>query len=166
MDLYVVRHAIAFERDARRWPDDRDRPLTAEGEKRFRRAARGMGSIAGEIETVLASPLARAWRTAEILAEDAGWPAPKPCEELEPDRPAAEAAGSLRPYRLAASLAIVGHEPSLSELIAFLITGSEEGALFELKKGGCALLELDGFSPGGATLRWLLTPKIERALPG
>jgi len=33
MDLYIVRHAVAFDRDAERWPDDRERPLTPRGIK-------------------------------------------------------------------------------------------------------------------------------------
>ncbi len=39
MDLYVVRHAEAHKRDEDRWPDDAKRPLTPEGEERFRRFA-------------------------------------------------------------------------------------------------------------------------------
>ena len=41
MDLYLVRHAIAFNPDPTQWPDDSQRPLTPEGQKRFKRAARG-----------------------------------------------------------------------------------------------------------------------------
>ena len=37
-----------------------------------------------EIELVLSSPFLRAWRTVELM-EQRGWPAPVPCEELEPD---------------------------------------------------------------------------------
>src|SRR3712207_7678171 len=39
-----------------------------------------------EVGVVLSSPFARTWRTAEIL-EQAVWPAPVPCEELEPGYP-------------------------------------------------------------------------------
>ena len=31
MELLIVRHAIAWERDAKRWPDDGERPLSAPG---------------------------------------------------------------------------------------------------------------------------------------
>jgi len=34
MDLYLVRHAVAFDYDASQWPDDSQRPLTPEGQKR------------------------------------------------------------------------------------------------------------------------------------
>ena len=87
LDLYVVRHAVAYERDAERWPDDARRPLTPKGEERFREAVKSLTSVAApEVEAVLSSPFARAWRTAEILTE-AGWSAPVECEQLEPDYP-------------------------------------------------------------------------------
>ena len=43
LEILIVRHAIAAERDAKRWPDDRGRPLTAEGVRRFRGVARHLG---------------------------------------------------------------------------------------------------------------------------
>src|SRR5262249_18753372 len=82
MELLLVRHAIAAERDPSRWPDDRDRPLTSQGEERMRRAARGLGRIAPEVDLAFASPLVRAWRTAEILHEEIGWPAPEASSQL------------------------------------------------------------------------------------
>ncbi len=159
-----MRHGIAYERDALRWPDDRDRPLTPDGEIKFRRAAKGIARATGSVDTVLSSPLVRAWRTAEILSEEAGWPAPTVFEPLEPDRSAAELAAAMMPHRARDCVALVGHEPLLGELIAFLLTGSDARSAFPLKKGAAASLELDGALPNGSTLRWLLTPKIERAI--
>ncbi|MHC1769737.1 MAG: hypothetical protein AB9869_36565 [Verrucomicrobiia bacterium] len=37
MDLYVLRHAIAVERDAQGIKNDFDRPLTSEGEQKLSR---------------------------------------------------------------------------------------------------------------------------------
>ena len=76
MYLYLVRHAIAHGRDPECWPDDSRRPLTPEGEEDFRGAARGLGRVVPEVDMLLSSSYERAWRTAEILAEQAGWPAP------------------------------------------------------------------------------------------
>ena len=67
MNLYIVRHAVAHKRDAELWPDDAKRPLTPEGEERFRRAAGVILRLVPEIELVLSSPFVRAWRTAELL---------------------------------------------------------------------------------------------------
>ena len=72
MDLYVVRHAVARERDANLWPDDSKRPLTPRGEERFRHAAGGILRLVSEVGAVLSSPFVRAWRTAELLEQRAG----------------------------------------------------------------------------------------------
>ena len=74
MELYLVRHAVAEARDAEQWPDDGLRPLTADGEAKFRKAARGLHRLAPTVDAVVASPFTRAWRTAELLQEEAGWP--------------------------------------------------------------------------------------------
>jgi phosphohistidine phosphatase len=165
MDLYVVRHAIAAERDSTRWPDDGLRPLTPEGERRFRQAARGLRRFVPSVDVVLASPYARAWRTAEILQEEAGWPPPKKCEALEAERSPAEGVEALLPYRSAESVAVVGHEPNLSELCSILLSGRPDTVSIQMKKGAVACLWMDaGARPGAAVLRWLLTPKVLRAV--
>jgi phosphohistidine phosphatase SixA len=53
VELYLVRHAIAEQRDAVRWPDDSQRPLTAEVIARFRPAARGLSRIVSTVARVL-----------------------------------------------------------------------------------------------------------------
>jgi phosphohistidine phosphatase len=149
--VYVVRHAIAEQRDAERWPDDAKRPLTAEGEARFREAARGLRRIAPDVETVLSSPYVRAWRTAEILHEETGWPRPERCEALEADRSPAEAAGVVEGR---GSVAVVGHEPFLSGFVGLLL---DAPLSIDFKKGGVVLVE-------NGALRWYATPKILRGL--
>ena len=162
MDLYVVRHAVAHERDWTRWPDDAERPLTPEGEERFRRVAKRLMRLVPRADVVLSSPYARAWRTAEILA-DAGWPAPKTVEELEPEYQAQDVATALGRFTQVANVAVVGHRPCLHELVAYLLTGEADDSWVTIKKGGVVCLRFpDGCTPGPATasLRWLLTPKL------
>jgi phosphohistidine phosphatase len=163
MDLYLVRHAAAFERDSQRWPDDGDRPLTRRGEKRFRAVARGLRRLAPTVAANMSSPLVRAWRTAELLAEEAGWPAPS--------SKAALAEGS--PERLLeliradglGSAALVGHEPDLSRFASYLLAGAPGAVPFEMKKGGVACLVIEAPpAPGSALLRWFATPKLLRAI--
>ena len=57
------------------------------------------------------------------------------------------------------AVAVVGHEPSLSRLGGFLLTGRPE-PVFELKKAGAAVLELGERN----TLSALYTPKVLRRL--
>ena len=74
MELLIVRHAIAFERNIARWPDDADRPLSPKGVARAAKAAAGIKQLVRAPTRVLASPLVRAQQTAAILSEVAGWP--------------------------------------------------------------------------------------------
>ena len=62
-EVIVLRHAIAFERDRRRWPDDALRPLTPAGKQRFRKAAQGVRDWMPRVDAVLSSPLVRARQT-------------------------------------------------------------------------------------------------------
>ena len=52
MDLYLVRHAIAEDRDAMRWPDDADRPLSDKGVDRFERESHGLGMLVPTVDIV------------------------------------------------------------------------------------------------------------------
>jgi len=165
VELLLVRHAIAFNRDPDRWPADGDRPLTPQGEARFQKAARGLRTLVPSVELVLSSPYTRAWRTAEILTEETGWPPPQPSESLEAERSRADAVGAIRSQADHGSLALVGHEPNLSELASFLLTGDERRLLLEMKKGGVACLALpDGVAGGKGVLRWVATPKMLRTM--
>lgn len=163
MDLLIVRHAVAFERDAKRWPDDRARPLTHEGALRARRAARGLRRIADRPARVLTSPLVRARQTAAILTESIGWPEPLECAALVPGASAEGVLAALEAYPQK-RIAIIGHQPGLGQLIARSLPGTVHPRSFELKKLGVALLSFDGAPRAGrATLRWLLAPGLLRA---
>lgn len=164
MYLYLVRHAVAYSRDAERWPDDSKRPLTPEGEEGFRGAARGLGRIVPDVEALLSSPYERAWRTAEILAEQAGWPAPEEFPALEPDIPPEKVVlALLETYAGKQSIAVVGHRPCLHELAVYLLTGDPGSADMKIKKGGIVCIEFDeALKAGEGKLRWLFTPKVLR----
>ena len=165
MQIHLVRHAIAAQRDAGQWPGDRDRPLTPKGEQRFRKAARGLGNLVSSVDLVFSSPLERAWRTAVILCEESGWPEPAAWSQLEPGRSPQQVVLALAPHASAGSVALVGHEPGLSDLASFLLVGSGRGADITMKKGGAMLLSVEGApQAASATLEWLLTPKVLRSL--
>jgi phosphohistidine phosphatase len=165
LDLYIIRHAIAGERDPMKWPDDGQRPLTAEGRRRFKEAARGMGRLVPGVELHLSSPLVRAWQTAEILESEAGWPAPVACEALAGGQGVEASVAVLIENQRRASIAFVSHEPHVSELVSYLLTGAARHAHVEFKKGAAACVSLpEGPVPGTAALKWLLPPKVLRGL--
>jgi phosphohistidine phosphatase len=161
VDLYLLRHAVAFGRDPSRWPDDSRRPLTPRGEEEFRAVAHELGRIEPRVDMVLSSPFARAWRTAEILADLASWPYPTPMTELEPDVPPHEATQALEPYEDLDAIALVGHRPQIHELAAYLLTGKQDGVEVSIQKGGAVCLRVDGaLRPGSASLRWSMPLKL------
>jgi phosphohistidine phosphatase len=164
LSLFLVRHAFAAHADPSRWPDDSERPLTEDGARRFRVAARGLRRIVPDVDAMLSSGFARAWQTAELLHDVAGWPEPDECSALEAGQPASSALEILRD-RGERSIALVGHEPYLSRLASLLCAGSEDVLNLELKKGAVALLACEGaVGPARARLRWTIAPKILRAL--
>ena len=166
MDLDIVRHATALERNPDRWPDDSERPLSPEGEEEFRLAARGLARIAPRMDAILSSPFQRAWQTAQILAELDSWPAPQSFPVLEPTLPPEKAVLALEAHSDADSVTVVGHRPGLHELAAYLLTGRSDGLEIGIEKGGVVRIGFDGsVEPGAGELRWLLTPELLRSLP-
>ena len=161
MRLLIIRHAIALPRGAPGMPDA-ERPLTPRGRRRFENAAEGLARALPRPDAVLTSPWKRARQTAEILAAAFG--------RLEPKDTLALAGGSaetlahvLAAYPEGATVAVVGHEPWLSALLARLV-GSSEDQRFEFKKGGVAVVDLDGRLEDGGKLVAYLPPKLMRRL--
>jgi phosphohistidine phosphatase len=166
MDLVVVRHAIAEDRRvfAASGLDDAARPLTDEGRRKMKRVARGLARVAPQIGALASSPLARAVETARILLPELGLARFEEVAALAPGgSPDALAAWAARRAR-AGAVAVVGHEPDLSKLVAWLVAGSEEPFL-DLRKGGACLVRFARRpGRGGGTLRWMLTPAQLREL--
>jgi phosphohistidine phosphatase len=163
MELLIVRHAIAWERDGKRWPDDGERPLSAPGVTRARRAAAGLKRIAPRPTRVLTSPLERTRQTAAILTQFAGWPKAAPCPQLLPGSSPRELLALLAHAR-EQRVAVVGHQPDLGRLLATCLPGDVASAAFEFRKMGVALVAFDGAARAGhGALRWLVPPKLLRA---
>jgi phosphohistidine phosphatase len=167
MDLLIVRHAIAFDRNSRRWRDDGERPLSPEGMARARKAAAGLKHIAERPQCVLSSPLVRAKQTATILTEFAGWPKATECAALAPNESPEEVFAALAAQK-EKIVAVVGHQPALGRLLAASLPAQVLGGInpeaFELKKMGVALVSFSGAPKAGCgTLNWFVPPRILRA---
>lgn len=156
--LYILRHGIAVPHGAKGIPEN-DRPLTSQGKKKMRRAARGMATLDLDFSLILTSPLPRASQTAQIVADVLkSEERVQVMEELLPEKPPQAAAQRLSDFKKEKSLLFVGHEPHLSRLISYLVFGNESENIL-LKKGGLARIDIHSFSSPHGTLTWLLTPK-------
>ncbi|MHB2016200.1 MAG: phosphohistidine phosphatase SixA [Candidatus Xenobia bacterium] len=159
--LYLLRHALAVERES--GTEDCDRPLSRPGKKRMKEIARAIARLDLKLDLVLASPFQRARQTAGLLL-DALDPTPPLTltETLQPEAAVRQVIDLLeREHADHRRISLVGHEPHLSHLAAWLLTG-RAGTWLELKKAG--LVALSYATPGDATLHWLLTPSQLEAM--
>jgi phosphohistidine phosphatase len=161
--LYLIRHAIAAER-GEEWPDDTRRPLTHEGAAKMRVIVSGLDALGVEIGLVLTSPLVRAVETAEIVATGLdSHPEIVEFPTLAPGHTPAKVAEALsNMHRPPKEVALVGHEPDLGALAAWLI-GGRSSLVF--KKGGVARIDISAWPPvRDGNLAWFATPKMLRAV--
>ncbi|HEV7783926.1 MAG TPA: histidine phosphatase family protein [Thermoanaerobaculia bacterium] len=159
MKLLLLRHAIAEDQEefSRTGKDDRLRPLTDEGRKKMKQGARGLRKILPEIDLLATSSLTRAAQTGAIVDSVYGGLSEVEIEELSPEATPTDFLRWLRKQK-AGTLAAVGHEPSISFILSWLLTGSER-RIFSFRKGGACLLEFTGeVGAGTATLLWALAP--------
>jgi phosphohistidine phosphatase len=157
MKLYFVRHATAARKST--WREDDDlRPLTRTGRKRFRQAAESLVA-AGMLtpELILTSPLVRAEQTAVILGRVLGPTVPIAEEwRLGHSFDVNDLRAILAQQPRVPSLAIVGHNPSMCEVLGHITGGAE----LDLRKGAVALVEItDATTPAGR-LMWLAPPTL------
>jgi phosphohistidine phosphatase len=161
MRVLIVRHALALPRGT---PGvaDAERPLTPRGRRRFARAARGLACLVPRPDLLLSSPWLRARQTAEVLAQACGGPAVT-LEAALAGQPPGKVEAALQAHRRRELVALVGHEPYLSTLLAWAL-GTAQTAGLEFRKGGAALLDAPGGRLRGARLVWFLPPRLLRRL--
>ena len=152
-----MRHGEAGEADSRRWPDDRQRPLTDAGRHEHARVAEALRRMGVRFDRLLSSPLTRARETAEITARVYGAPPPELTELLGDNAEPGSTLAGLAAVE-ASALLCVGHEPTLSRLAALLIS-RDGSARVEMCKSGIAVIDCAGPAVSGrGTLRLHLRP--------
>jgi len=162
MDLFLVRHAIA--EDLPVGGVDSERALTKDGRAQFERSVVALGHLDLVADRCWHSPWRRAAQTARLLR-------PALRSDPVPEPLLAAAPGAALLARLAGSagsgsLALVGHEPWLGELAAWLCFGDPAAAAgLAVRKGG--LLWLRGEpAAGGMALEAALKPSLLRRIGG
>ena len=154
MKLYILRHGHSLGTAEAGVAKDFDRPLSEQGRRDVRRAARLLAERGARPELILHSPLKRAVETAQEASA-----ALKPARGMEAFAPLAnelsveELAQELRRRsRGLGEVMAVGHQPQLGELVAAL-----SGAVFNFRPAGLVSLELKDSGP--ASLLWACNPE-------
>lgn len=135
--------------------DDDRRPLTQKGRKQAERLGRFLCEHGVHPDVIVTSPKIRAQQTAEIVAAELGM-------TVRSDARLAAGFGKRELWALLDDLGarepmLVGHDPDLSELLAYLI----DAAGLSIRKGTLATVDLQTrLGDGEGVLRWLLPPEL------
>jgi phosphohistidine phosphatase len=161
MRLLVIRHALAEPFGAPNIKTDFHRPLMPEGIEQCKVLAKWLSAVEPELERMLVSPLLRTQQTAEhillnkgehqIYVETQDW--------LSTENGIRSIAKGLQSQNCN-SLAIVGHEPDLSELVAWLV--GRRSASIQMEKAAIAALEISDnkIKKGSGTLNYLISADL------
>ncbi|AFY32812.1 phosphohistidine phosphatase SixA [Calothrix sp. PCC 7507] len=161
MEVYLIRHGIAEERAHN--IKDEERVLTKEGRQKTEKVAQRLVHLDFHFDVIVTSPLTRARETAEILIASGLSSQLAESSHLSPD-------GNIqnwltdwlepRNYPQKTQLALVGHEPNLSEWAEILLWGESKASLV-LKKAGMIGIKLPeiGSPLGRSQMFWLTPPK-------
>jgi phosphohistidine phosphatase len=159
MELYLIRHGLAGDRDPIKYPNDDDRPLTDKGREKTKAVARCLFQKQLRFDLLLTSPLVRARQTAEIVLKEGLCDRIEEFASLAPD-------GDLQTWvnwysksqynQENSCIALVGHQPDLGNWAECLIWGSSQEKII-LKKAGVVGLFLPEDSPIAKSELFLLT---------
>jgi phosphohistidine phosphatase len=162
MELYLIRHGIAADREA--YTNDEQRPLTDKGHQKTAKVAKQLCDRGLRFDLILTSPLVRAKETATILKEAGLASQVEEFVALAPDGDIHAWINWLEKRWQTTPgdkcLALVGHQPDLGNWAETLVWGKARDKLI-LKKAGVIGLNIpDTKSPiGQSELFLLLSPK-------
>lgn len=150
MIVYVLRHGKSPQLLEAGVAHDADRPLAEEGRQAVRKMVRYLREEGGRPSRILTSPLVRARETAREVAQVLKLAEPELFQPLDGGVPADKLWEGLKP-RLDAQTVIVGHQPQLGDLVAYL-----SGRSVDIKPGGMVALEA---TDERVRLLWSKNPK-------
>ena len=161
MELYLIRHGIAQERDLATTDDDRT--LTKIGQDKTKEVAKRLYNLGLRFDVILTSPLVRSHQTAEIFTQTQLSSQLQVSTDLAPNGNIHAWLNWLEQqnYPPNSKLALIGHQPDLGAWASMLVSGEAKEALI-LKKAGIIGLNLPTMrSPIGQSQMFLLTsPKF------
>jgi phosphohistidine phosphatase len=162
MQLYIVRHGIAIDREDPKAPAEAERYLTEEGIAKTKQVAKGIAALGVRADLMVSSPYLRAMQTAAIFASALDYPEHK-IRQSESLLPGAEPVAFLRELareKNASSVFCFGHAPHMDGLLAATVGAPRH--ITSMKKAGVAFVEMKRISPPNGQLVWLVTPKLFR----
>ncbi|WP_321962632.1 phosphohistidine phosphatase SixA [Paraburkholderia sp. J7] len=153
MHLILWRHAEAEDIAA----SDLARQLTTRGRKQAQNVARWLRARLPDDAVILASPAARTIQTAEALTDQY-----RVVRELAPDASVEQVLTAVGwPKGLSSTVVVVGHQPTLGEVAARLLSGDTDSRSWAVKKAGVLwLASRDRNGDDQAVLHAAITPEL------
>ncbi|PLX70848.1 MAG: hypothetical protein C0602_04915 [Denitrovibrio sp.] len=137
MIIYLIRHGHAEERE--KWDKtDMERPLIQKGVLKAEKAFSRYFKIYEKPKVIISSAAMRAFQTADVLHSICGVEVIVR-EGLNPGAEAADFEDVIAEFSEISPIAIIGHEPDMSEFISEYIADGE--MICEFKKGSICHLE-------------------------
>lgn len=158
MEVYLLRHGIA--EATRVGSSDAERALTQKGRRKLLQVLSLARSVVTRPSLILTSPLVRAVQTAEVAAEVFAYQGElMRTKVLLPTASPQSVWQELRAHQKEQKLLLVGHEPSLSQVIGYLLGAPR--LRVDLKKAGLVRIDIENFAPlPSGTLKWFVTHKL------
>ena len=162
MELYLIRHGIAADREA--YANDEERPLTDKGRQKTDKVAKQLRQKGLHFDLILTSPLVRARETAAILLDVGLSSQVEEFTSLAPDGDINTWVSWLKEWQQNAKsdrcIALVGHQPDLGNWAETLVWGEAKEKLV-LKKAGVIGLNIPEtkIPIGHSELFLLISPK-------
>ncbi len=150
MNLYLMRHGLANPKET-----DQEESLSEKGKQIIEISAKALKKMKISFDVIICSPKKRSKQTAEIIAKTFIFPQIKIIEsnKVAPNSPAEETLDFIANYE---KVFIVGHLPSIKEIISYLLYPTSSIDI-DIDCGGCTWIETNkNFS----ILKWHLTSDI------
>lgn len=161
MIVYFLRHVSAGQHTVLPREDEK-RPIDKIGEQQCHVVGRALVALGVEVDAIISSPLTRAVQTAELAVKELGYRHKIVISDaMRPEASYDQFHDLLDHYRHGKAIMVVGHNPSITEFLLRLVTGSDHAECIDFKKGGVAKVEVRGEQ---GVLNWLFTPKMASKL--
>ncbi len=160
MEIYLVRHGAAHIKE-----DDPERHLNKEGLDQCHLSGRALRILDIKFDLVISSPKVRAHQTAEIIAEEAGYPKDeiKVTETLEPTASPKDTVSYLNNFTEKNKIMLAGHLPLLENLASELLCNDSQIS-FYFEAGAVCQIDVDQPFSHTGIFRWFLTPQQLRLI--
>lgn len=154
MNLYLMRHT----QPEPGHPDNAERPLTEAGKQQAEDMAAWLAGHIGRVDIVIHSPFVRAVQTAQAMGKALGAHLADTRMLVPSGEPEEMWKEITRLAQASKDVLVVGHDPSLNELILWLMGCTGDHEELRLDWGAIASMTIDSQENG--TLMWLVTPLI------